>query len=283
VIRLRAAFLGAALLALPAAAGAQQRPLETDDAELLPVGRVRSGLGFELLQNRRYSLSGLEGDLARLGISNLQIGVGEYAEFQLSCVIRDYLSVKRRTAAVIPPTFSGDSTSDFGDLVLATKLRLATEKGSRPALAFKFAVELPNASNESGLGNDVTNFFAGMLLAKRVGRARLLGNFGLAILGSPVTANSQSDMFTYGAAVVVPVHNRVSLVADVSGREGTQRIGNEPRGQARFGARIRAAGLLWDVAALAGLHRFDARSGVALGVTYELQAFHKTRTVKTVK
>jgi len=283
VIRFRAALLGAALLALPPAAPAQQRPLQTDDAELLPVGRVRSGLGFELLQNRRYSLSGLEGDLARIGVANLQVGVGEYAEFQLSGVVRDYLSVKRRSAAVIPPTFSGNSTSDFGDLVLATKLRLAAEKGSRPALAFKFAVELPNASNESGLGNDVTNFFAGLLLAKKVGRARLLGNFGLAILGSPVTANPQSDMFTYGAAAVVPVHNRVSLVLDVSGREGTRRIGNEPSGQARFGAQIRAAGLIWDVAALAGLRRFDARSGVALGVTYELQAFHKTRTVKTVK
>ena len=283
MIRFRAALLGAALLALPPAAPAQQRPLQTDDAELLPVGRVRSGLGFELLQNRRYSLSGLEGDLARIGVANLQVGVGEYAEFQLSGVVRDYLSVKRRSAAVIPPTFSGNSTSDFGDLVLATKLRLAAEKGSRPAFAFKFAVELPNESNESGLGNDVTNFFAGLLLAKKVGRARLLGNFGLAILGSPVTANSQSDMFTYGAAAVVPVHNRVSLVLDVSGREGTRRIGNEPSGQARFGAQIRAAGLIWDVAALAGLRRFDARSGVALGVTYELQAFHKTRTVKTVK
>jgi hypothetical protein len=283
VIRFRAALLGAVLLALPAAARAQQRPLQTDDAELLPVGRVRSGLGFELLQNRRYSLSGLEGDLARIGVANLQVGVGEYAELQLSGVVRDYLSVKRRSAAVIPPTFAGNSTSDFGDLVLATKLRFTAEKGARPALAFKFAVELPNASNESGLGNDVTNFFAGLLLAKKVGRARLLGNFGLAILGSPVTPNSQSDMFTYGAAAVVPVHNRVSLVLDVSGREGTRRIGNEPRGQARFGAQIHAAGLIWDVAALAGMRRFDARSGVAVGVTYELQAFHKTRTVKTVK
>lgn len=279
----RLVLVAAALVVLPVGAAAQQRPLRTDDADLLAVGRVRAGLGFEFLQNQRYSLSGLGGDLTRLGVVSLQVGVGEYAEFQLSGVVQDFLTVKRRDPAVIPATFAGNATSDVGDLVLAAKLRLASERGARPALAFKFAVELPNATNESGLGNDETNFFATVALSKKVGRARVLGNLGLAILGSPVTPNSQSDMLTYGAAVIVPVRRRVSLLAEVSGREGSERIGNERRGQARLGVQIVAAGLRWDVAALAGLRRFDAASGVAFGVTYEVQAFHKPRSVKTVK
>jgi hypothetical protein len=267
-----------------AIARGQVRPLETDTAVLLPVGTVRAQFGFEFLQNQRYTLSGLEGDLTRFGVAAVHVGVGEYAEFQLSGVVQDFLSVKRRTPdAPVPPDFAGNSSSDVGDIVLATKLRLAAERGSRPALAFKFAVALPNASNESGLGVDETRFFAGLLASKKVGRLDLTANAGLAILGSPVTPNSQSDMFTYGVAAAFPVTGRLDLVGEVAGREGVERIGYERRGQVRAGIRLRAAGLVWDAAGLAGLHHTDADSGVALGVRYEFQAFHKPRTPRTVK
>jgi hypothetical protein len=267
----------------PGRASAQERPLQTDTAELLPVGKVRSQLGFEFLQRQRYSLSGFEGDLTRVGVMSLHVGVGEYAEFQLSGVAQDFLSITRRNPAVIPTTVSGDTTNDTGDLVLAAKLKLAAEKAGRPALAFKVAVQLPNASNERGLGNDETEFYASLLASKRVGKVRLTANAGLAILGSPVVPNSQSDMLLYGLAAAVPVGRRLELVAEAYGREGTQRVGNERRGQVRVGARIHAGGLYWDLAGLAGLHRFDADSGVAFGVRYEIQAFHKSRAPRTVK
>ena len=127
---------------VPPRAPAQQRPLRTDDAELLKTGAVRLETGVEFLQRKSYSLSGLEGDLMRLGVSAIHVGVGEYAEFQISGVFQDILSVAGRTEPVIPPDFTGNSTNDFGDLILGTKLKLAGEKGHRPAVAFKFAVEL---------------------------------------------------------------------------------------------------------------------------------------------
>ena len=37
----------------------QQRPLRTDDAEILPTGRVRMEFGIEFLQGQKYTLSGL--------------------------------------------------------------------------------------------------------------------------------------------------------------------------------------------------------------------------------
>src|SRR5688572_2180446 len=46
----------------------QQRPLRTADLELVPFGSVRVDFGLEFLQKQKYSLSGLEGDLSRLGI-----------------------------------------------------------------------------------------------------------------------------------------------------------------------------------------------------------------------
>ena len=141
-------MLAAVLLGSGIPSLAQQRPLKTDDADIVPTGRVRLEFGVEFLQGQRFSLSGLEGDLTRLGVADVHVGVGEYAEFQISGVVQDFLSVSRRTPAAIEPNFAGDATSDVGDLVLATKLKLMPERKSHPGVAFKFAVQLPNAETE---------------------------------------------------------------------------------------------------------------------------------------
>ncbi len=250
---------------------------------MLTTGRTRIEFGFEFLQGQKYPLSGLEGDLTRIGVAGVHVGVGEYAEFQIAGVIRDFLSVSQRKPPVIPPDFGGNSTSDFGDLILATKLKLAAEQGVRPAMAFKFAVQLPNASNESGLGTDTTKFFASLLLSKQIGKARLLANAGLAILPSPVQANSQADLITYGLAALVPLHPKVNLVGEITGRGGEERLGNESQSQARIGLQLYAAGLRWDVAGVAGLEETDANSGFVFGITYEWQAFAIKRGPRTVK
>jgi hypothetical protein len=268
-------------LAIPSAA--QQRPLLTDDPEPLGSGRMRLQFGVEFLQGQRFSLSGLEGDLTRLGVAGVQIGAGGPVEFQISGVVQDFLSVSARTEPVIPPDFGGNATSDVGDLVLASKFRLIREQGKRPAIGFKFAVQLPNASNESGLGTDETHFFAALLLSRNVGKVRILGNLGLAILGSAVQPASQTDMLTYGFGIIVPVHPKLNLVSEINGRNGAQRIGNENQSRIRVGAQLRAAGLLWDISGLAGLEKFDADSGVVLGVTYEFQAFNRTRSIRTIR
>ncbi|MDR1727079.1 MAG: hypothetical protein LBT74_03995 [Acidobacteriota bacterium] len=253
----------------------QQRPLRTDDAELLPVGRVRLELGAEFLQRQRYSLSGLEGDLTR-GVAAIGVGVGEYAEFQISSVFQEVLSISRRNEPVVAPELHGDSTRSVGDLVLGTKLKLVGEKGRRPAISFKFAVELPNANQAHGLGNDETGFYADLLFGKDLGRVRLLGDVGFAILGSPVIAGRQADPLTYGLAVLAPVHRRVNLVAEVNGRKGPSgRVGNENRSQFRAGAQIRTGAIRWDVGAVAGLEHHDPKSGIVIGATYEFQAFKR--------
>jgi len=254
----------------------QERPLQTDDANLIGIGEVSASLGIECFQNQRYSLSGLHGDLSRLGVASIHVGVGDYAEFQISGVLQDFLSVSgRATNPRVPPSFTGNSTSDYGNFILATKIKLAPEKGLRPALAFKFAVELPNAKPESGLGKSETNFFSSVLVAKRLKRAELLANVGFGILGSPVEVRRQADPLTYGLAVVFPVYKNVSLVGEISGRQGPYRLGNENQAQVRAGLQILTRALRWDLAGIAGLKEFDPDSGIALGVTYKFKVFHK--------
>ena len=266
---------GAILAAQPALC--QQRPLKTDDADLVGVGRLRLESGVEFLQNQRFSISGLQGDLVRLGTTSIHVGVGEYAEFQISGVFQDFLAVSRRDQPLIAPGFSGDTTNDFGDLVLASKFRFTPEKGRRPALGFKFAVELPNANHASGLGNDETEFFSWLLASKHFKSVWLLGNLGLSILPSPVQGGRQADMMHYGFGIIVPVGNRINLAAEINGRQGPARQGNEAQSVVRAGAQIWTGRIRWDVAGLAGLERYDPDTGVMLGITYEFQAFHRNR------
>jgi hypothetical protein len=266
----------AVCLAVPGIVHAQQRPLRTDDAEVLKTGRVRVDLGIEFLQRQRYSLSGIQGDLTRMGVSAIHVGVGEYAEFQISGVAQDVLSVSSRTTPVIPPTFSGDSTSDFGDLILGSKIKLAGEQGYRPGMAFKFAVELPNAKHDSGLGTNQTEFYSSLLFKKHFGCTQILGDVGFAILGSPVLQGRQADPLTYGIAAIIPVHRSVNIVAEVNGRQGPpKRVGNENTSQTRMGIQFWTRGIRWDFAGVAGLMHFDPKSGIVVGATYEFQAFQR--------
>src|SRR5262245_32209043 len=57
-------FVG--LANLPALA--QQRPLITEDVEIVKPGSARFEFGFDFLQDKNYPLSGLNGDLTRLGV-----------------------------------------------------------------------------------------------------------------------------------------------------------------------------------------------------------------------
>jgi hypothetical protein len=257
-------------------AWSQQRPLQTDNANLLRVGDVSAAVGVEFLQNQKYSLSGLQGDLSRLGTFSIHIGVGEFAEFQISGVMQDFLSISEHTPnPPVPSTVIENYTSDYGNLILASKIRIAAEKTARPALAFKFGVELPNAKPESGLGKSETNFYASLLAAKRVKQVELLANVGFGILGSPVEVRRQADPLTYGFAMLYPIYKNVSFVGEINGRQGPYRLGNENQSQVRAGLQIHTRLLRWDIAGIAGLKQFDPDSGITFGVTYQAKVFHK--------
>lgn len=254
-------------------ASGQVRPLEIEPVETVRKGYIRAEVGVEFLQGTVFRLSGLEGDLTRLGVAKLRMGLGEIVEVQMAGVAHNFLSIDRRFPAPNSDnlSFDGNSTRDFGDLVVATKVRLLPERNGWPALGARFATQLPNASNKKGIGTDEMSFLNSLLVEKSLGDARLVGNFGLLILGDPVEGGAQDDLFAYGLGLFVPVHPQIHLAGELFGRAGPGGIGTEESAVVRVGVQIEGAGMRWDAGALIGLRSTDPNSGFSFGVSKEFR------------
>ena len=261
------------LVLAPGQVTGQQRPLLTEDTRTVAAGSARFELGFDFEQNRNFPLSGLNGDLSRFGVISLTFGLARQVEIETGGVLQNYLSINRRyRPSAIPLTVTGNSTSDIGDFFFATKVRLVEEARSRPAVGLRFGAELPNSNQARGIGLNRTTTFGTLLLGKTVGRWRLMGNVGMAIVPAPTNNFTQNDPLLYSMAASYDWNKRVTLAGEVQGRSSLRRttpLGTESEGGLRIGARIRAAGLIWDVAGFRGYHPASPRSGMMIGVTYE--------------
>jgi hypothetical protein len=268
-----------ALLAAAGSAHAQQRPLATEDPETVGAGRVLVEAGFDYARGAEYPASGLEGRLLRLPVVGVSVGISSIAELQIDGGIYDRLSITSRSPAPLAAmvTATGSSTSSVEDLVVATKIRILSEQPGRPSFGVRFATKLPNASNESGLGLDTTDFFASLLVAKTVQSVRIVGNGGIGILGDPTRGDRQNDVVTYGVSFARALTNAAEVVGEVNGRLDTRAgdppPGTESRGVARVGARYTVKGWRGDAAVFFGLTSRDPTIGVAAGFTYVFNAF----------
>ncbi len=269
----RTVFTSLLIFSLSPVAFAQQRPLITEDVEVVKPGSVRIEFGFDFTQRKRYPVSGLQGDLSRLGVVSTTFGLAPNVEVEVGGVIHNSLAISRRDVSAIPLDLKNlNSTSDVGDFFLATKIKVRNETNRFPSLGVRFGVSLPNSNQARGLGLNQTNFFMTALASKNIGKMRVSGNLGLAILTAPTELFTQNDVMLYGLSAVYPLNERISLVGEINGRLNTRKrapLGTESDGEARFGARIKASGLIWDVSGLAGFHKNSARSGLSFGLTYE--------------
>jgi hypothetical protein len=270
------ALIGLTIIAVCTAvpAAAQQRPLVTEDPETIGLGLVLIEGGFDFQKSVAYPASGLEGDLLRLPTLGVSFGISSIAELQLDGGLYNRLSVKKRQAAPLSNLldFSGDRTSDVEDITIATKIRVAAEKAGRPAIGVRFATRLPNASNESGLGLDTTDFYASVLVGKTVQSVRIVGNAGLGILGEPTNGNSQNDVFLYGVSFARAVREGIEVVGEINGRLDTRNgdppVGTESRGAFRVGGRITRGTVRVDGAVILGLTSLDPSFGLGAGLTW---------------
>ena len=278
VIVMVATSVTLALSAPPAQA--QQRPLVTEDPEPIGAGRLLIEGGLEVLRRQEYPVSGLEGRLTRLPLLGVSVGISSIAELQLDMPLYDRLSIARRnpTAPLANlVTAAGSTTSDSGDLVVGTKIRLVAEGVGNPAVALRFATKLPNASNESGLGLDTTDFLASAIVGKTVQSVRVVANGGFAILGDPTFGHRQNDVITYGLSLARALTNESEVVGEVNGRVSTRGggpyPGTETRGTAALGARYTRGPIRFDGRILFGLYEVDPRIGFGVGFTYVFNAF----------
>ncbi len=264
---------------LASSASAQQRPLITEDVDVLAPGTLRIEAGIDFLQGAKFPASGLTGDLTRVGVIGINIGLSPNVEFQIEGVAQNFLSINTvNPNPAIPNTFApgSNSTNDTGDFTLATKIKIRNETRHAPSLGFRFGVELPNSNEGRGIGLNQTNAFGTILVGKKFGhngRLNTFGNIGLGIISAPTDRFTQNDMLLYGLAGIFRVNKQIDLAGEVNGRANTRTgrapLGTEPLSEARLGLRVRTSGLRFDFAGIAGLTEFSPRSGVTFGVTYD--------------
>ena len=273
----RLVFILILLMSLSMIAAAQQRPLITEDVDIIPPGTIRIEAGLDFMQGARYTVSGIKGDLTRVGVIGVNFGMGPNVEFQIEGVAQNYLSINSRGVSAIRLDLpAGNSTNDIGDFTLSAKFKLRNETRRGPSLGFRFGVELPNSNEARGIGLNQTNAFGSILFGKKFGpdgRLNTFGNVGIAILTAPTAFFTQNDVLTYGVAGIFRINKQFSIAAEVNGRANTRPgdgpLGTESQAEARLGMQIRASGLRFDFAGIKGLTSFSPNSGFTVGVTYD--------------
>jgi hypothetical protein len=266
-------------------AAAQDRPLQTPDAEVVPQGTARIETGFDFLQDVSYPLSGLSGDLTNVADIDVRLGVGSTVEVELAGVAQQFLDIKEQGASFVPVlTLTGpDATRDNGDFSFSSKIRIFGENHRRPALAIEFGFIMPNTNQTRGLGNNATDIYSEFIVDRDFGRLATFGDLGLEIMTSPNALYSQNDELLYGAAFRYPLGARIHLVGEVNGRYTPRKIvpalyGTESRGQARLGLDVAAGGFVWDVAGIKGINHYDPSYGWTFGVSRDISLFSTKKT-----
>ena len=274
----RLVYILALLMCSVIGVAAQQRPLITEDVDIIPPGSIRIEAGIDFMQGAKYPVSGIRGDLTRVGVIGVSFGMSPNVEFQIEGVAQNYVSINSRGPSAIPLSLApgANSTNDIGDFKLSAKFKLRNETRRGPSLGFRFGVELPNSDEARAIGLNATNAFGSILVGKKFGhdgRFNTFGNLGIAILTAPTELFTQNDVLTYGLAGIFRVNKQFSIAGEVNGRANTRPgngpLGTESQAEARLGMQIRASGLRFDFAGIKGLTSFSPNSGFTIGVTYD--------------
>lgn len=258
---------------------AQQRPLLTDDVDITPAGAFEISAGVDFFQKAKFPLSGINGDLTRVGDIRVKTGFASNVELQIEGTLQNYVSINSRGPSAVPLGFTGNSTNDFDDFTISAKIKLRNETKHLPAVGVKLGFQMPNTDQARGIGTNQINIFGKVLVQKRFGGVRagvsrfnLMGNLGLGIMTAPIERFTQNDLLLYGIAGIVRATDNVNIVSEINGRAntrgGTAPLGTESLSQFRIGTQVRASGLRFDAAAAFGLTEFSPRTGFIFGVTY---------------
>jgi hypothetical protein len=255
---------------------AQQRPLVTEDPETIGADRILLEGGVSFDKDQTNTASGIKGDTSRLASLGVSVGISPTAEVQIDGGLIQRLTIDERIGSVplngSTSLVAGGTVSSMEDLVIATKIRLASETESRPALGLRFGTKLPLASADEGIGLGTNDFFASFLLAKTVRSVRTVGNVGLFVLGNPVESQDAVTALGFGVSIARAVTNAFEVVGEVNGRldpfGDVVPKGLEHRGVFRLAGRYTYAMLRLDFGVVAGFTDRDPMIGLSGGATY---------------
>jgi hypothetical protein len=266
------------LLGCVFAVSSQQRPLLTDDIDITPPGSLEISAGVDFYQRAKFPLSGINGDLIRVGDIRVKTGLAPNVEIQIEGTLQNYVGINSLGPSAIPLTVTGNSTNDFDDFIISAKIKLRNETRYVPAIGMKFGYQMPNTDQAKGIGTNQINIFSKIILQKRFARRAnyskftAFGNIGLGIMTAPLERFTQNDVLLYGIAGNYRVNDSISVVGEVNGRANTRSggapLGTESLSQLRIGTQIRASGLMFDTAGIIGLTKQSPQSGFTFGITY---------------
>ncbi len=267
---IRVCVVSTLCLGVAGGAYAQQRPLVTEDPETIGAGHVLIEGGVSFDKDQRNFANGLEGDITHIATVGVSIGAGATAEVQIDGGVYQNIDVNGRFRAPLENTtllLPGDSASGLEDLVVATKIRMASESASRPAIGIRFGTKLPVADSEKGVGLGTTDFFASFLIAKTVRSVRTVGNVGLMILGDPSESKESVTALSFGASIARALTNEFEMVGEVNGRlppfGDITPAGLESRGVFRLAGRYTYRMLRLDFGVLLGFTNRDPSIGIS--------------------
>ena len=267
------------LISMAIMATAQQRPLLTDDIDITTPGALEISAGVDFFQDAKFPLSNMTGDLTRVGDIRVRTGFASNVELQIEGTIQNYVAINSRGLSPIPLTVAGNSTNDFDDFTVSTKIKLRNESRAFPGIGLKLGFQMPNTDQARGIGTNQINVFGKLIVQKRFGnvkngtsRFNAMGNLGLMIMNAPLERFTQNDVLLYGLAGIYRATDNVNIVSEVNGRVntrgGTAPLGTESIGQFRIGTQVKASGLRFDAAAAFGLTKYSPKTGIIFGVTF---------------
>ena len=263
--RCRAAPVLVLLAFAATAAQAQNRPLQTEPALTARARTLVFETGLQAIASEPSYLTGVErkrwdGPLLRLVYSP-----ANNVELDLEWLAR---------VGVWDEAGREVQGSDWGDVSVRAKWRIASGRPGRPTLAARFGVTLPQTEFEDeqfrplGLGPNSLRAFAEALCSQPLGSLRLDVNAGLLLHDEVLRPHEQRDFLVYGVALEWAARPALSLVAELAGRRGDGMPGADESSEARAGLRLGRGRLRGDVALRRGLAAADGTWGVTLGFAW---------------
>jgi hypothetical protein len=241
-----------------ASAAAQTRPMQTEEASTAPAGTLVLEVGADAIGDEPNFLTGQTRDRLDLPVLRLVYSPAANVEMDVEWVAR--------VIARDDPDF-GD-VSDFGDVTLRAKVRLAEGNEGRTAFGARFTVTLPQTSYGNGLGPNTLRFAAQLLLSHAVGGLRLHANAGLALHDEAQRPHEQRDFLAYGFALEQALGGAFALVGEVAGLAGKGAPGTDAHAEARAGVRHGRGRLRLDAAVRRGLEEADGTWGLTAGMAW---------------
>ena len=254
---------------------AQQRPLPVEPATLLKYGNAQIEFGGAHFREQPFPLSGLTGNLTKIGTIRFGIALSEYVELQTDGTLLDILNVTDRVRAFNSVrTTTRNPTTDVGDFSFWTKFGLFSEYVSGVGVSIRFGVQLPNASNESGLGIDEMNFFSSLLLQKHFA-GQWTANIGLGVLSDPTQLGQQHDVLIYALEYFLPMNGSTFFLLQTAGRTGHDGIGMRRLANGKIGLEKSFGDVAVKMFGVANFSPADNAKGVELSFSY---LFHAIET-----